>query len=647
MQNINTDKTNKKHHKNYYRQKFNKPKNDSPDNLVEKFDDIVVVTERTNMNSNSEKKEASPFEHKSIPIGLVQKLSPKNDKHPFSKSPVRQKAVHEPKSSLKEELKKVSPVQSDANIAKKQNEHTFTKKNSFSSKHHPRRQSNFNEGNQGSKTSSVIPNLNKVEFNKEEGNKPHHGKSFSKHKKSVGNKDKPFKHKQNGGSMSGDPKSCPYLSRMKNTKEEEYSESIEFEDDVKVEEPTKAKTPEPAVSLFSTNVPAKDTRDLLSSILNEPLDLKETMSWKPAAVIDINEINRDFEEIKVTENTSTVLMSNAEIEILNKRAVQKHPDDDGGPYVLKLTNLQKGFNSEEIVKEVLKPKGILYLRTKFFWEPNFKVTFDDMKKMCFLEVKYYEEIDRCIQILKKNNYLIKAEKCKHDDFVTVSKLQNSQWGDPEFVNKADQLNYKILKYKINFAGDPIGILKEGEEEISSPDKLPTLPTLGTLPKKDIKKSEVVLTYSEMAEKIVKNKQKAKEQEEASKSNSSSAMNSPSMTTAFISSATLGNNSASLLSADKTKMPRSSSSSTYVGSENSKSSFNNYKGNGKTSPTEEYKKYGGKSYKTSSGNGSHSSQNRYKPRNNFSSSRANTERKNSTPSTIGYGFAASFGKNAMQ
>ena len=664
MLNKNTDKTNKKPYKSHYKKKFDQHKNESAEDLIEKFEEIVVIKEKVNINKTSDKKNGARFEHKSIPTGLAQKLNPNKGKNAPSKLSVSQQQSHDQGANSKNDLNVHSSAQKDLIMPKKFNEHS--KKNSFSSKQNHKKHNSFNEGKKAeSKLPPVTLNTDKNEHGKIENKNQNQRKSFSKKKNSFGNKSKdvskPFKHNAFAKNMNGDPKSCPYLNRMKNTKEEEFSESIEFEDDVKIESKENVRNSENSdnpIHLLTTVESENDGKDLLNSILNESFTAVDSLLWKPTNIIDINEINCDFEAPKLTENTSTVLMSNAEIEILNKRTAEKHPDDDGGPYVLKLTNLQKGFNSEEIVREVLKPKGILYLRTKFFWEPNFKVSFDEMKKMCFLEVKYFEEIDRCIQILKKNSYLIKAEKCKHDDFVKIAKLQNSQWGDPEFVNKADQLNYKILKYKVNLIGEPIGILKEGEEQETGPDKLPSLPTLGSLSKKDTKKNESVFLYSEMAEKIVKNKQKTKEQEEANKSNSSSAVNSPSMAASVLSSASLGNNaSGTILSGEKTKTPRTNSSSTYTGSEHNNFTSNNNKGgwnkeytktSGKSNPNDGYKKSAGRNHV----NGSYSNQNGYKSRSGFStynsSPKMNSEHRNSntSSSTIGYGFAASFGRNAV-
>lgn len=633
MQSTNTNKTNKKPYKSYYRKKSNKAKNESPDDLLDKFDDIVVVTKKTNLN-NPENNDVSKFEHKSIPSNLIQKVHASKSKVPLDKSTAHRKQSH---SKDFKSASNISPNTQVDTAPKKVNGHSHKKRNSVSShqKHKSHVSSTESKAND-LKTPPVTLNTDNA--------RTHPQSKGTSYKKSFGHDDKepskPFKHKANSKSFNGDPKSCPYLNRMKGSKEEIHTETIEFEDDVEVafeESVNTTETQNDSSNVVLKNHLENDGEDLLKSILNESLTVTDSLLWKSTTMIDINNINCDFEAPELTTNTSTVLMSNAEKEILNKRAIQKHPDDNGGPYVLKLNNLQKGFNSEEIVKEVLKPKGILYVKTKFFWEPNFKVTFDDMKKMCFLEVKYFEEIERCIQLLKRNNYLIKAEHCKHDDFVRISKLQNLQWGDPEFVNKADQLNYKIIKYRVNLAGEPIGVLKDGEEQTFASDKLPSLPTLGS---KSIRKDESIVSYSEMAEKIVKSKQKSKEQEEASKSSSPSTVNSPSMTSAFIptTQAVPGNTSPPISNKNSVSKPSSSTAS-----------MNSYKGtqenDAKNLGKKPYKKFGSKPYHAGQTYNNH--HNGYRAKNGHSTPRTHSDNgSNGSATSFGFGFAASFGKNAV-
>lgn len=627
MQSINTKKTTKKP----YKKKSNKAKNESPDDLLEKFDDIVVVTKKTNLNDPNTN-DVSKFEHKSIPSSLIQKVQSIKSKAPLDKSTELHK--HSFSKISKGAFNDFSNTQVNTS-PKKVNGHPQKKKNSISSHQKHKSHTSSHEGKANDlKTLPVTLNTDKA----------HPQSKGTSYKKSFGNDDKepskPFKHNRNSKSFNGDPKSCPYLNRMRNSKEEDHSETIEFEDDMEVafEESVNTIAQNDSSNAILKNHLENDGEDLLKSILKESVTVTDSLLWKSTTMIDVNNINCDFEAPELTTNTSTVLMSNAEKEILNKRAIQKHPDDDGGPYVLKLTNLQKGFNSEEIVKEVLKPKGILYVKTKFFWEPNFKVSFDDMKKMCFLEVKYFEEIERCIQLLKRNNYLIKAELCKHDDFVRISKLQNLQWGDPEFVNKTDQLNYKIIKYKVNLAGEPIGFLKDGEEQVFASDKLPSLPTLGS---KSIRKDESIVSYSEMAEKIVKSKQKSKEQEEASRSLSPSTVNSPSMTSASITTtqAVPGSTSPSINNKNIGSKPSSSTAS-----------MNNYKGSQENDvkylAKKPYKKYGSKPYNAGQTYNNHH-HNGYRAKSSHSNHRTHSDNGSSSSATsFGFGFAASFGKNAV-
>lgn len=633
MQSINTNKTNKKPYKSHYQKKSNKAKNESPVDLLDKFDDIVVVTKKNNLN-NSDSTDVSKFEHKAIPLDLIQKVQSNKSKAPLDKSTAYHRHSHSKDSKGSSNIP--SNPQSDSS-PKKVKGNSQKKKNSIGSHQKHKSHTSSNEAKAYDlKTLPVTLNTDKAQTQPQAK-----GTSYKKLFGHEGKEpQKPFKHNANSKSFNGDPKSCPYLNRMKNFKED-HSETIEFEDDLEsaVEESVNTSETQNAFSNVNiTNNLKNDGEDLLKSILNESITVTDSLLWKSTTMIDINNINCDFEAPELTTNTSTVLMSNAEKEILNKRAIQKHPDDDGGPYVLKLINLQKGFNSEEIVKEVLKPKGILFVKTKFFWEPNFKVTFDEMKKMCFLEVKYFEEIERCMQLLKRNNYLIKAEHCQHDDFVRISKLQNLQWGDPELVNKADQLNYKLIRYKVNLAGEPIGILKDGEEQTFASDKLPSLPTLGS---KSIRKDESIVSYSEMAEKIVKSKQKSKEQEETSKSSSPSTVNSPSVTSASIPATTLaalGNTS-----------PPINNKSTVLKSRSSTASLNTPKGtlenDVKNLGKRPYKKFASKPY--NAGQTYNNYHNGYKAKSSNSTSRAHSDNgSNGSATSFGFGFAASFGKNAV-
>ncbi|XBW35518.1 hypothetical protein QEN19_001091 [Hanseniaspora menglaensis] len=332
---------------------------------------------------------------------------------------------------------------------------------------------------------------------------------------------------------TGNPKNCPYLNRMKNNtskavkdepvnKNELHEEKVDFE--------TVAPEPEKP-SLFKSLLGNSEPSDFFNSLLNEKL-MSEDRAWEPASLIDISQINSKFEAPKFTENTSTIVMTNAEKEILNHMQKEKHPDDNGGPYVLKLSNMQKGFNSEVLIDTILKPKKILFLRAKFFWEPNFKVSLDELKKICFLEVKYFEEMERCIELLKNNSYLIKATKCTHEDFSKVANLQNMKWGDPEFIDLNNPSIYKLAKYKVNLSGDPIGILKDGEKSSDSDHKLPSLPTLGNsaATKKRVDASESI--YSKLSSQIMTNKEK-------SRRNSTSASNSPLIANSPLAPATLG------------------------------------------------------------------------------------------------------------
>ncbi|KAL6925838.1 hypothetical protein ACO0SA_000440 [Hanseniaspora valbyensis] len=333
------------------------------------------------------------------------------------------------------------------------------------------------------------------------------------------------------GDSNGNQKHCPYLNRLTgnsapNTTSPSKTDTIkdkvnEKEDEDKNKNDTKTETTTPFKSLLGNSGPT----DFFNSLLNEKL-LNEDHAWEPTPLIDISQINNAFEAPKLTENTSTIVMTNAEKEILNHRGESKHPDDHGGPYVVKLSNLQKGFNSDVLIDTILKPKKILFLRTKFFWEPNFKVSVDELKKVCFLELKYFEEIERCITLLKNNNYLIKVSHCTHDDFAKVANLQNMKWGDPEFIDLNNTLIYKLVRYKVNLNGEPIGLLKDGEDEAGNTMKLPSLPTLGNMNSSKKQTDTAESIYSKLSAQIITNKEKNRRDS----INTSSASNSPSVNT---------------------------------------------------------------------------------------------------------------------
>ncbi len=101
-------------------------------------------------------------------------------------------------------------------------------------------------------------------------------------------------------------------------------------------------------------------KTLLNSLFCRIFSSSGFLLWKPTNIIDINEINCDFEAPKLTENTSTVLMSNAEIEILNKRTAEKHPDMDGGP-CFEIANLQKWIQLRRDSKRSFETQRNLYL----------------------------------------------------------------------------------------------------------------------------------------------------------------------------------------------------------------------------------------------------------------------------------------------
>lgn len=442
---------------------------------------------------------------------------------------------------------------------------------------------------------------------------------------------------------NGNAKNCPYLNRLKgngnsNPKADSGEEKEPFEKDTepKVEkkklhadEPVK---PSPFKSLLGNS---GTTSDFFTSLLNETL-LNEDHAWQPTPLIDISQINSDFEAPKLTENTSTIVMTNAEKELLSHRGEQKNADDNGGPYVLKLSNLQKGFNSEVLVETILKPKKLLFLRTKFFWEPNFKVTVDELKKLCFLELKYFEEIDRCIKLLKNNNYLIKVEKCSHEDFSKIANLQNMKWGDPEFIDLGNSLIYKLVKYKVNLNGDPIGVLKEGEEENSENGmKLPSLPTLGNsnAAKKNTGLAESI--YSKLSAQIITNKEKSRRDS----INNSSGSNSPSVNSSPLvpSENVAGQHTeANPMGLATSTSPISSSHPVNTGHK----SKNNYASGGFKPHTKN--KFSNLSSGTQFGN------NRYKNHtaNNTNSSRStsNSPRFFDNPDNKSFGFASGFVKN---
>lgn len=446
---------------------------------------------------------------------------------------------------------------------------------------------------------------------------------------------------------NGNAKSCPYLNRLKgngstNPKTDSGEEKEPFDKDTKpkVEKkkpnPDEPVKPSPFKSLLGNS---GTTSDFFNSLLNETL-LNEDHAWQPTPLIDISQINSAFEAPKLTENTSTIVMTNAEKELLSHRGEQKNADDNGGPYVLKLSNLQKGFNSEVLVETILKPKKLLFLRTKFFWEPNFKVTVDDLKKLCFLELKYFEEIDRCIKLLKNNNYLIKVEKCSHDDFSKIANLQNMKWGDPEFIDLSNSLIYKLVKYKVNLNGDPIGVLKEGEEEeADSGMKLPSLPTLGNsnATKKNTGLAESM--YSKLSSQIITNKEKSRRDSinNGSGSNSPSVNSSPLVTSENLTGHSTENNPMGLATSTS---PISSSHPVNTGPTSKSSHTPGGKFGGFKPHT--------KSKFSNLNNGSQFSTNRYKnqPANSTNTSRStsNSPRFFDSPDNKSFGFASGFVKN---
>lgn len=146
MQSINTDSTNKKPYKSYYKKKFNKAKNVSPDELLEKFDDIVLVTKKSNLNNNSETNDVSKFEHKSIPSNLIQKLQTSKSKIPLDKSTVHHKHSYAHPIDSKNTSNISSNTQIDTASPKKGNNHSSKKKSSFSSHHKHKNHNSSNEG---------------------------------------------------------------------------------------------------------------------------------------------------------------------------------------------------------------------------------------------------------------------------------------------------------------------------------------------------------------------------------------------------------------------------------------------------------------------------------------------------------------------